>query len=80
MYNWTPADYVAKMKAELRAAGDDSSLDEETLRLRFALDRSPNFRLHKSKVKFYKKSLTKYDFKHLKIVKKCRISAKFDES
>ncbi|KAK7688422.1 hypothetical protein QCA50_008795 [Cerrena zonata] len=45
-----------------------------------SLDRSPNFRLHKSKVKFYKKSPTKYDFKHLKIVKKCRILAKFDES
>ncbi|KAK7676852.1 hypothetical protein QCA50_020188 [Cerrena zonata] len=48
--------------------------------MEFSLDRSPNFRLYKSKVKFYKKSLTKDDFKHLKIVKKCRISAKFDES
>lgn len=41
MYNWTPADYVAKMKAELRAAGDDSSSDEETLRLRFGPDKRP---------------------------------------
>ncbi|KAK7688283.1 hypothetical protein QCA50_008653 [Cerrena zonata] len=42
MYNWTPADYVMKMKAELRPS-DGNSSDDDTLRLRFGPDKRPIF-------------------------------------
>ncbi|KAK7678106.1 hypothetical protein QCA50_018899 [Cerrena zonata] len=50
------------VEVALFACRSSSDAYERPFHYSTALDHSPNFGLHKSKVKFYKKSLTKYDF------------------